>query len=302
MPYSIGNSQLPVLQDNTSSTIGAMGDAFKAINNSFDKIANLPWLARGLVQENADARYSAALNKYSNDPDGLAKALANGDIDTSDVTANTLNQTQDRLKDIGNNYSRSYIQRRTETANNYLDKNGNQYLEAVNEAQAGHPEKLAQIRMNLGDMPWEVKEMYAGLNGQAEKDTQRSLANQGGALALQRQALLDMQNANSAFWYLMQKLQKGVDYTQSDPSRIQYQIMKVFDANPQLVTPLLKTKEGMEFLNKTMGNALYRPNAVGVYKEQNTITPQATSTQQATSASSEKSNNFGLNANKHFNW
>lgn len=301
MPYSIGNSQLPVLQDNTSSTIGAMGDAFKAMNNSFDKIANLPWLARGLVQENADARYSAALNKYSNNPEGLAKALANGDIDTSNVTASTLNQTQDRLKDIGNNYSRSYIQNRTETANNYLDKNGNQYLKAVNEAQAGHPEKLAQIRMNLGDVPWEVRELYAGLNGQAEKDAQRSLANQGGALALQKQALLDMQNANSAYWQLMDGAKKYVDFTQS-PERVQEELREYLHNNSNLVSPLLKTSAGMANLNALVGNAYYRPTSVAVDREQAAITPQTTSIQQATPTSSEKSDSFGLNVSNHFKW
>lgn len=184
MPYSVGNSQLPVLQDNTASTIGAMGDAFKAMNNSFDKIANLPWLARGLVQENADARYSAALNKYSNDPDGLAKALANGDIDTSNVTANTLNQTQDRLKDIGNNYSRSYIQSRAENLNKYLEgQGGKDYLTAVGLAQQG--KDISNLRNNA-NAPAEAIPYWDKLNPMTQQNVNRQLAQAGAALAYQR--------------------------------------------------------------------------------------------------------------------
>lgn len=184
MPYSVGNSQLPVLQDNTASTIGAMGDAFKAINNSYDKLANLPWLARGLVQENADARYSAALNKYSNDPDGLAKALANGDIDTSNVTANTLNQTQDRLKDIGNNYSRSYIQSRAENLNKYLEgQGGKDYLTAVGLAQQG--KDISNLRNNA-NAPAEAIPYWDKLNPMIQQNVNRQLAQAGAALAYQR--------------------------------------------------------------------------------------------------------------------
>lgn len=184
MAYSIGNKELPVLQDNTSSTIGAIGDAFKAINGSFDKLANLPWLARGLVQENADARYSAALNKYSNDPDGLAKALANGNIDTSNVTANTLNQTQDRLKDIGNNYSRSYLQGRTENLNKYLEgQGGKDYLTAVGLAQQG--KNIDNLRNNA-NAPAEAISLWDKLDPVTQQNIARQQALAGAGLAYQR--------------------------------------------------------------------------------------------------------------------
>lgn len=295
MAYSIGNRELPVLQDNTSSTIGAIGDAFKAINGSFDKLANLPWLARGMVQENANARYSAALNKYSNDPDGLAKALANGNIDTSNVTANTLNQTQDRLKDIGNNYSRSYLQGRTETANNYLDKNGNQYLEAVNEAQAGHPEKLAQIRMNLGEVPWEVNEIYAGLDGQAEKDRQRSLANQAAGLAYQRNkdalALRGRQGLFNIFRNLAPLLQDpdAMGKAKTDiltSGRIDPTGSNIDVSND--IAAIVASPSSYEEFNKAMN-----------YFSPETISKNPTALQAAapanTGTSSEKSPNFGAN-------
>lgn len=189
MAYSIGNRELPVLQDNTSSTIGAMGDAFKAINSSFDKLANLPWLARGLVQENADARYSAALNKYSNDPDGLAKALANGNIDTSNVTANTLNQTQDRLKDIGNNYSRSYLQGRTENLNKYLEgQGGKDYLTAEGLAQQG--KNIDNLRNNA-NAPAEAISLWANLDPVKQQNIARQQALAGAGLAFAQQKYND---------------------------------------------------------------------------------------------------------------
>lgn len=204
MAYSIGNKELPVLQDNTSSTIGAMGDAFKAINGSFDKLANLPWLARGLVQENADARYSAALNKYSNDPDGLAKALANGNIDTSNVTANTLNQTQDRLKDIGNNYSRSYLQGRTENLNKYLEgQGGKDYLTAVSLAQQG--KNIDNLRNNA-NAPAEAISLWDKLDPVTQQNIARQQALSGAGLGFAQQKYNDELNANSALFKITQFL------------------------------------------------------------------------------------------------
>lgn len=189
MAYSIGNKELPVLQDNTSSTIGAIGDAFKAINGSFDKLANLPWLARNLVQENADARYSAALNKYSNDPDGLAKALANGNIDTSNVTANTLNQTQNRLKDIGNNYSRSYLQGRTENLNKYLEgQGGKDYLTAVGLAQQG--KNIDNFRNNA-NAPAEAISLWDKLDPVTQQNIARQQALAGAGLSFAQQKYND---------------------------------------------------------------------------------------------------------------
>lgn len=209
MAYSIGNRELPVLQDNTSSTIGAIGDAFKAINSSFDKLANLPWLARGLVQENADARYSAALNKYSNDPDGLAKALANGNIDTSNVTANTLNQTQDRLNDIGNNYSRSYLQGRTENLNKYLEgQGGKDYLIAVGLAQQG--KDISNLRNNA-NAPAEAISLWDKLDPVTQQNIARQQALAGAGLAYQKNkdalALRGRQGLFNIFRHLAPSLQ-----------------------------------------------------------------------------------------------
>ena len=45
--------------------------------------------------------------------------------------------------------------------------------------------------MNLGEIPWEVTEIYAGLDGQAEKDRQRSLANQEAGLGFAQQKYND---------------------------------------------------------------------------------------------------------------
>lgn len=271
MSYSVGGRDLPLINDNSISALDAVSKAYDSMNNAMEKLANLPFIGKKLIQDNADARYSAALNKFSNDPEGLANALNNGDIDTTDVTADTLNQTQERLSAIGNNYSRNYIQNRIANANDYFDKNSAKYQEAVNEAQAGHPEKLAQIRASLGEVPWEVTQQYAQLNGQAEKDAQQSLNNQGGALALQRQAMLDTQASNIAAWKLLEQMRKN-DFTQ-DPTRTQAEVNRTLhNADPTLIYTLLKTKEGFNFLSSLTGGQFYKTSAAGVDNTQSTNT------------------------------
>ena len=266
MGYSVGGNTIPLVQDNSISALNAVNKAYDSMNSGMEKLANIPFIGRKMVQDNADARYSAALNKFSNDPEGLARALANGDISTTDVTADTLNQTQNRLSDIGKNYTRAYLQNRQEIANNYFDKNGALYQEAVNEAQAGHPEKLAQLRTNLGEVPWEVGYEFAKLNGQTEKDNQRSMDIQGGALALQRQALADMREGNAAAWALMDPIRK-IDFTQN-PTRVQAEVNEVLNNNPDLVQTLLKTKAGYDFLLNFTGSKFYQTPAAGVDKTQ----------------------------------
>lgn len=108
MPYSIGGNQLQVINGDVNGALSAMGDAYKQMGNGLDGLAKVPYQLRSDLQDNADARYSAALNRYSNDPEGLARALQNGEIDTSMVRANTLNQTQERLKDISVNKTLNY--------------------------------------------------------------------------------------------------------------------------------------------------------------------------------------------------
>ena len=108
MPYSIGGNQLQVINGDVNGALSAMGDAYKQMGNGLEGLAKVPYQLKSDLQDNADARYSAALNRYSNDPEGLARALQNGEIDTSMVRANTLNQTQERLKDISVNKTLNY--------------------------------------------------------------------------------------------------------------------------------------------------------------------------------------------------
>lgn len=135
MPYSVGGVTLTPEKGDTSAALKAVGDAYSTINDSYDKIAKLPFMAKNMIQDDADARYTAALNKYSNDPTGLANALANGEIDTSNVRAETLGKTQDTLGQIQKTGSLNYLQGRLENYYNYLDNPENaRALEAAQQA------------------------------------------------------------------------------------------------------------------------------------------------------------------------
>ena len=202
MGYSIGGNTLPQIEDKSLSALDAVNKAYDSMNSGMEKLANIPFIGRKMVQDNADARYSAALNKFSNDPEGLARALANGDISTTDVTADTLNKTQDRLKNIQDTATSIYAQNRLKATNDYFDKNGALYQEANNAAQAGNTAKLAQIRANLGEVPWEVGYEIAKLNAQAEKDTQRQLANQGAIAGLANQKYQNAMAASQGLYEL----------------------------------------------------------------------------------------------------
>ena len=156
MSYSIGGRELPVIQGDTNQALQAIGQAYGAVNDSYDKLARLPGMAKAMVQDDADARYTAALNKYSNDPNGLAQALANGEIDTSNVRAETLGKTQDTLSNIQKTYSTKYLQNRLENYYNYLD----------NPENARALEKAQQAAFH-GDIKG-VNNYIASFNGPAE--------------------------------------------------------------------------------------------------------------------------------------
>lgn len=268
MPYSIGNSQLQVVKGDTNQALQAIGQAYGAVNDSYDKLARLPGMAKAMVQDDADARYTAALNKYSNDPNGLAQALANGEIDTSNVRAETLGKTQDTLSNIQRSHTLGYFQDRTETANKYWDQHGDQYLQAVAEAQGGHPEKLNALRAQLGPVPWEIASEYAKLNGQEEKDKQTSLAQQGAHIGLQYRMLADMQASNAAQLELMDGLRKNVDFNNPDSKQVTIEVYNYLMAHPELTGALVKTKEGMNFLIRVAGADYMKLNSIGTDDEQ----------------------------------
>lgn len=156
MSFSVGGRELPVYQGDTNQALQAIGQAYGAVNDSYDKLARLPGMAKNMVQDDADARYTAALNKYSNDPNGLAQALANGEIDTSNVRAETLGKTQDTLSNIQKTYSTGYLQGRLENYYNYLD----------NPENARALEKAQQAAFH-GDIKG-VNDYIANFNGPAE--------------------------------------------------------------------------------------------------------------------------------------
>lgn len=192
MPYSLAGPSIQVMKGDTNEALQSVMTAYGHMNDAYDKIAKLPGMAKTMVQDDADARYTAALNRYANDPNGLAQALANNQIDTSNVRAETLGKTQDTLKNIQANRVLGYVQDREETANKWWDANSKLYQEAVYEAQNGHPEKLNQIRMNqLDGAPWEVAQTFSKLdaitqqNKLAELDiARRNAANSGMAAKL----------------------------------------------------------------------------------------------------------------------
>lgn len=185
MPYSIGNSQLQVVKGDTNQALQAIGQAYGAVNDSYDKLARLPGMAKAMVQDDADARYTAALNKYSNDPNGLAQALANGEIDTSNVRAETLGKTQDTLSKIQNTYGLNYLQGQAEEENNWLAQNGNTYLNAKNLTDAGKDKELFALREGFKG-PASIVRLLANLNPETQKNAERQLAQGSAQIALAR--------------------------------------------------------------------------------------------------------------------
>ena len=188
MGYSVGGNTIPLVQDNSISALDAVNKAYDSMNSGMEKLANIPFIGRKMVQDNADARYSAALNKFSNDPEGLARALANGDISTTDVTADTLNKTQNRLSDIGQNYSRAYLQNQAEELNNYLAGQGGKDLRtAAGLSQQG--KDISALR-NANYVPAGALPYWLELNPQAQRniDTGNNIAARGLAFSEQQYA------------------------------------------------------------------------------------------------------------------
>lgn len=204
MSYSIGGQTLPQINDNSISALDAVSKAYDSMNSGMEKLANLPFIGRKMVQDNADARYSAALNKFSNDPEGLAEALNNGDIDTTDVTANTLNQTQERLNAIGSNYTRNYLQNRAENFNNYLDtQGGKDLLTATSLAQQG--KDISALRNNA-NAPAEAIELWQRLNPQSQKNEEDKLALERANIAYAQNKDALALKAREAFFNLRRNL------------------------------------------------------------------------------------------------
>ena len=190
MPYSIGNSQLQVVKGDTNQALQAIGQAYGAVNDSYDKLARLPGMAKAMVQDDADARYTAALNKYSNDPNGLAQALANGEIDTSNVRAETLGKTQDTLSNIQKTDSLMYLTDRTKGFNDYFDKFSAQYQDMANDAKNGKDitAKLAELAKYA---PAEAQDMLSQWDSNKQKNIEKQLGISGGTLSLALRKYLD---------------------------------------------------------------------------------------------------------------
>ena len=218
MSYSIGGQNLSPVEDRSASYLGALNDATQNMNNSLKDLAKLPGDYLNYMQDNADARYVAALNKYSNDPTGLAKALQNGEIDTSNVRAETLGKTQDTLSNIQKTYGLNYLQGRTEADMNFMDKNGDKYMLAKKFADSGDLKGLANVLGGLENAPWESTYKFSQLSAQPEYDAMQNRGLQARGLALQERSYADNIAANGAAFNLIQLAQK---YADADPNERQ---------------------------------------------------------------------------------
>ncbi len=196
MPYSIGDNQLQVIRGDTNAALSAMGPAYNMMSKGLDKMAATPFLGSELMQDNADARYNAALNRYSNDPEGLARALQNGEIDTTNVRANTLGQTQSKLKDISASKATNYLQNRIEKTNDWQAGNQDLISRYQTAVQTGDKASAASILAEAQKRGitaeafdrWFVGNPYDQINKDTGFDLQRrQIAQQGAGLALQKQ-------------------------------------------------------------------------------------------------------------------
>lgn len=201
MPYSIGGNQLQVINGDVNGALANMGTAYGLMSNGLNKIADAPFQIKNVLQDNADARYSEALNRYSNDPEGLAKALQNGEIDTSLVRAETLNQTQGRLKNIAENKAINYLQGRAEASNNWFDTHGEEYLKAVGDSQQGKVKELNDWRSAV-HAPAEVQAVLAKLDPEQQQNFLKQLQAQNAAQALMQRKYDDQIAANGALFDL----------------------------------------------------------------------------------------------------
>lgn len=146
MPYSIGHSPLEVIRGDTNGAIGALGNAYQMMSKGMDKISETPNNAYNWLQDTADARYNEALNRYANDPEGLATALQNGSINTANVRASTLGQTQDKLKDIAMNRYLNYSYNQTKQSDDWFKANQDLIGRFVSASQQGDTATAEKIR------------------------------------------------------------------------------------------------------------------------------------------------------------
>ena len=241
MSYSIGGRELPVIQGDTNQALQAIGQAYGAVNDSYDKLARLPGMAKTMVQDDADARYTAALNKYSNDPNGLAQALANGEIDTSNVRAETLGKTQDTLSNIQRTYGLNYVQGRTEADMNFMDKNGSKYTLAKKYADEGNLQGLADTLAGLDkDAPWESVYKFSQLSAQPEYDAKENRKLTAAGLNLQAQTYKDAIDSNGAAFALIQLMNPYADADPNERQSISNQIVsgQFIDGNGKVINTM----------------------------------------------------------------
>ena len=262
MSYSIGGPNLTPVEDKSASYLSALSDATQNMNSNLKDLAKLPGDYLNYMQDNADARYVAALNKYSNDPTGLAKALQNGEIDTSNVRAETLGKTQDTLSNIQKTYSVGYLQNRLQNYYNYLDNPENaKALEAAQQAAYhGDTKTVNDYIANFNGPAELLAERISKFNPQSALDTQKGFALQGAGIALQRQALQDAQNSNLAIMSLEEQIVKMVPYDQRDePAKVAQAFWEVYRRNPALVRAAALTPEGLKRLQAWSGTNLQTP-------------------------------------------
>ena len=262
MSYSIGGPNLTPVEDKSASYLSALSDATQNMNSNLKDLAKLPGDYLNYMQDNADARYVAALNKYSNDPTGLAKALQNGEIDTSNVRAETLGKTQDTLSNIQKTYSTGYLQNRLQNYYNYLDNPENaKALEAAQQAAYhGDTKTVNDYIANFNGPAELLAERISKFNPQSALDTQKGFALQGAGIALQRQALQDAQNSNLAVMSLEEQIVKMVPYDQrDDPAKVAQAVWEIYRRNPALVRAAALTSEGLKRLQAWSGTNLQTP-------------------------------------------
>lgn len=195
MPYSIGNSPLEVIRGDTNGALGALGNAYQMMSKGMDKLSEAPNNAYNWLQDTADARYNEALNRYANDPEGLATALQNGSINTANVRATTLGQTQDKLKDIAMNRYLNYSYNQTKKSDDWF--NGNQDLigRFVSASQQGDTATAEKIRAEAAANGIDTTNFtkYLMLNPLEQKNKETEFA-------LQRQRIAQEGSANALQW------------------------------------------------------------------------------------------------------
>ncbi len=293
MPYSIGaDGRLPLIQGDANSALQTLGNAYQSMNSGLDKLAAIPFSIKNQIQDDADARYSEALNRYSNDPEGLAKALANGEIDTSNVRAETLNQTQARMKDISTNKSLNYLQNRTENANKWWDSNGKAYLNASNDAHLG--KDITDFYNSLQGTPAEALEALAKLDPVKQQNwktdyelRRRATELQGQALNLETQKYQDLLNGQKAMFEFNRVAQ--ATGLLNDPSKRQNFYRALISGNryedpglnisldtKPLLEAILKSPSALNDLNALVGFNGYGQGQAGYnYTDDSTALKQA---------------------------